>query len=254
MNLEKFDKCKSWLCLHQLPEYKGAFQIGCWGRNCRTDTAICATVDGSTCDPFQEQATVYICPGEDVHLWWVSSDDVTEVNISPDIGAVDPSAHLVVNPTETTDYTITVNGDCERSSTVHVFVVEPGSEIDLIYHAVRQSHPHDWYWEISIPISRCSENIETTSITPLCALGCFRHDPPLTDYLYLSCGDLLCNGEWGGLKENIDGHLVTFNVSAVSRLDLPDIPLVGRWEFTPQYPSDQPYGNAYFRLTARYRT
>ncbi len=250
LDLGEGDQFDSWLRFTVAPEYTGELRFYCSGqKGCRTTTVICATLDGSPC---QSAATVYVCPGEDVHLWWQSSEDVRRATISPGVGSVSPSGHTVVRPTSTTDYTIEVQGECKRSANVRVHVVQEGDIIDIVALPTRQAE----CWLYEMPKTICSKNIKITSISPQCGLGCFIHKPPLLNYPYLKCGSgAMCNGLWSVFKEDPDGHIHTTTTGSVYtgplRVDLNDWPFAGTWRFLPLAPPYQYQGNGLFRLTAK---
>lgn len=251
LDLGEGTEYNSWLRFSVAPEYSDKFQFGSWSwkSSCKTETMICATLDGSSC---KSPGTVYICPGDDVHLWWESSDDVKQASISPNVGSVSPSGHIVVHPTSPTDYTITVQGECKCSAKVHVHVVKEGDIIDI----AALPTPSAECWQYDMPETLCSKSIRITSISPQCGLGCFVHQPPILKYPYLNCGGgAICDGLWSVLKKDPNGHLhSTTTGSAYTgplRVDLKDWPFAGTWQF---WPLAKPYkfqGNAYFRLTAK---
>lgn len=214
---------------------------------CETETMICATVDGSVCET---SGDVYVCPGEPVYLYWHSSKDVQSATISPDVGSVTPTATApkVVYPKETVDYTITVKGQCERTSKVHVMVIKEGTQIDMMVPPI----PKKELWEKKIPSSLCTKHLVVTSITPMCGLNCFIHKPPIINYPYLDCGqNAMCNCIWHGTKIDLDGHIRTFDTKN-ARLDIADYPFVGIWQFQAQPPLNFD-GYGYFQLTAKCR-
>ncbi len=206
---------------------------------------ICATLDGTPCE---SAANVYICPGEDVYLWWQSSNDVASAEITPDVGSVAPSGNTIVRPTQTTDYTITVRNECERTADVHVHVVQAGDVIRIIANPVRDLAR----WQFDAPPALFSPSIRITAIEPVCAGGCFVHQPVILGYPYLSCGGgtTLCNGLWAGTKQDPDGTLTYFNTNISMPILLPGVPLAGTWQFVPIAPAWEYQGFAYFDLTA----
>jgi plastocyanin len=247
LDLGKGSEYQSWLHFGIAPEYTGEFRHrsgGGWKNSCSTGTMICATVDDDS--PCESPDTVYICPGEEVHLWWNSSEDVNHAEITPDVGSVSPSGHTVVRPTSTTKYTITVRGECKRNASVHVHVIREGEEIEI----TARPQPEYECWRFIAPEERYSRHIKITSIKPICGPGCFIHQPPITRYMYLDCGEgLMCNGQWLGRKED-DGRPHYFNTGLL-RSNLPDYPFAGTWRFWPLNGSYQIQGNAYFIVTAK---
>ena len=225
------------------PEGKALFAF--WGsKGCETWTEICATLDGSQC---RTGGDVYICPGDDVYLWWNSSTDVINASITPNVGQVNPHDHTKVNPTNTTDYEIMVSGpgQCTDSATQHVKVFNPGESLELIV----PPKPQIESWQITIPLSHCSENIVITGIEPKCGAPCFIHNPPILNYLYMKCSNnTMCNGFWSGKKEDINGQLHFFETGLLLS-KLSDIPLAGTWTFVPLVQIGANFtGNAYFTL------
>ena len=226
------------------PDYQGPLRINCWGsKGCATEAGFCASLDGEPC---QSPTTVYICRGEEVDLWWDCSSDVTSAEITPDIGVVARSGHITVRPSTTTEYTLTVSGECRRTVHITVHVVQEGDVLDMMAIYNFASH----VWEYNMPDSICSRTIKITSIAPACGSNCMIHTPPILYYAYLDCGGTMCNGDWSVWKRDLDGHLHTFN-TALMVIDVPDIPLAGSWQFTPLVPTEQPHGFAYFQLTMK---
>lgn len=210
---------------------------------CGTSTWINATMDGSR--PDGPGGSVLACPGDPVHLFWKSSGDVREAEITPDVGAVSPTDDKIVYPTTDTEYTIHVIGDCEKKDSIRVRVIEAGDEIDICANPISRSD----HWEYEMPLTQCSRNIKVTSIMPICAPNCYY--TPIMEWTYLDCRDYLCFGSWAGWKEDPDGHIHTFTVN-LFRIDLPEYPLAGIWKFWPlgiQY--WKPEGTANFRTTVK---
>lgn len=244
---DKYFSWVSWVRFTVAPEYTGEFQFYCGGSQapepkCPTKTSIFATLG----DPKEgHHTTVYTCPGERVGLWWSSSADVTQATISPDVGSVDPNDHIDVYPTSTTDYKITVKGECEREAQVRVHVIQEGEEIEIAAAPVSNAT----YWEYKMPVTCVSQNIKVTSIQPICGLNCFYQ--PVFELIFLNCGDYMCHGQWASLKEDPDGHLHSFTPSLV-RINLPEIPWAGTWQFWAiGQIVRKAEGNAYFVITVK---
>lgn len=220
-------------------KYQKQFQIHCGGgkTSCATDVNLVAAVGDSQSK--EGGQTLWICPGDKVALWWYASSDVTSLRIDADvgssIGAVPLSGYKVVNPTQTTKYTIVAIGDCERKASVTVNVVTDGTRLDMCASPIQQGKNVTVYWEYIMSSNCVSKSIVVTSIKPSCAPSCFYY--PMFDWTYLDCpgcvsceGTNLCHGNWAMLKTDSDGHLRSATIN-LFRIDLPNIPLAGTWNF-----------------------
>lgn len=251
VDLGEGNEYRSYLSFGVAPEYADKLQFYCWvckepDPRCDTTTEIHASLVDSE---DEVHGTVFTCPGEDVHLWWNSSEDVEEATITPDIGSVSPSGHEVVSPTETTTYTITARGECEREASVRVHVLRVNEETTLLAQRPPSS---GWFIKIFAE-TEWTRNYVVTSIHPVCGQGCFRPDPLVEDdYVYVDCGIYFCYGLWSGEKENIDGTTEDpFTTMPGTETPLDDYPLVGTWRFLP-IPGDlEGEGSAWFILKGR---
>lgn len=250
LDLGEGNEYRAYLNFGVAPEYADKLQFYCCGiqekdPRCDTTTEIHASlVDSSD----EVHGTVFTCPGEEVHLWWNSSEDVEEATITPDIGSVAPSGYEKVNPTQTTTYTITARGECEREASVRVHVIQAHEEMTLL----AQRLP-DWSWWIMIYAeTQWTRNYVVTSIRPACGQGCFRPYLSVEDPVYEDCGAYLCYALWYGEKENIDGTTEDpIMTMPATETPLNDYPLVGTWRFQP-IPGDlEGEGSAWFILRGR---
>ena len=220
---------------------------------CETDAVIAGSLSGDC----QTTGDVYICPGESATLCWQSSEDVKTVSISS-IGTVSNSGTQLVTPSSTTTYKLSATGgECNITREITVFVVTDGMGIDIN----APPNPNCECWETQIPSDRCSQKIAVTSLSPMCAGGCYMHlieespqDPfenlvPDDNVLQKQCLGGPCLSAWDGKKKDIDGHLSFFSVRG-SPVDIPDYPLAGSWQFRPDpYEFHVGRGNALFEQT-----
>ena len=227
------------------------------GRNnkgCETSIKAYGTVIG---EPSQDIHTTYICPGENVTLWWSSSEDVTSVTIVPDVGVVPANGHIVVSPATTTTYRITASGECESHTDVTVYVIigEEVINVSAPYSDERRTFHMRWLNQFTSP------NIRVSQIRSVCASGCYMHPVQLIPYEgYDACNGTICNMYWFGSKTEWDGTISGFSVNRVLLpLAAHPLPLVGDWDFLPEhFPADyhrtSTKGVGFFQLLASCRS
>lgn len=199
---------------------------------CGTYAKLRATAGGDS-EPHDKppENTVYICPGEKVRLFWEYSDDVTHAEITPDVGVLSSSpGSTTVSPSNSTTYELKVTGSCSRTDKVKVVVVTGGTTTQLLLNYV----PSRELFYLSIPREFVSDSVRVTSLQPACMLGCFIHEPPIINYLYLDCGNYLCNGAWNLQKIDIDGFVSNYSIWN-NLIPVDYRPLAGEYKALPQH-------------------
>lgn len=172
---------------------------------------------------------VWICPGEDVTLGWATSDDVSEATVT-DLGSVSvPSGFKTIeNIQETKTYTLKGKGECERTASVVVTVIEDGTErhisADRWYqYSPEQGESFIFGYEKEISALFTSPSIHATSIK-------------LDSSIPTVAG-------WYVKKTDTDGTVHDFNIgnaweSPWGTTEELRPPLVGKWELAPINPSE----------------
>ena len=159
---------------------------------------------------------VLICPGETAVLYWNVSSDVTSIKITSEFGtSYGPFTALSgsqnVSPLATTDYTLTVEGNCNFEKKVTVHVVAGGETQTLI----AKGSPETGVWVVDISPVTTSTSIIVNLIKTL----------PCTDGSFWN--------KWSLKKTDLDSTVTFLDVTDIET-SANDIPLVGSWEFTPK--------------------
>ncbi|MEI6157239.1 MAG: hypothetical protein WCP87_02610, partial [Atribacterota bacterium] len=203
-----------------LSEFLLAFGL-CNCNPCQTGGYFCISTEespfGSGNAAVEEgcPSEVTICKGESFLMFWAASGDVQSFQITSEWGE-DLGTYSVgsasnpfrVTPEKTTEYTVTVKGQCEVKKKITVHVVE-GEETAVI---VAKGNP-DLGYEIEIKKSTTSSKIMVKSIRSVQCSG---------SQSYWS--------DWSATKTN---PLHFFDVSAADA-PVDCIPLVGKWQFQPR--------------------
>lgn len=136
------------------------------------DTAAEIFVIRGTMPPSEKtgkETEVTICPGEPVTIAWGSTSDVTSASISG-IGSVSPKGSITVFPSQTTEYAISVNGDCTREAKCKINVVRDGdiaaigAQLVSIPPDPKLNRPQQYYWERKLDEAFWSPNIIVTGV------------------------------------------------------------------------------------------
>ena len=143
-------------------DYKGPFEVGCYGSDCETEVSIFATLDQGAEGLIPPTKTIFICPGETATLHWFSSDDVNEVTIEPDIGTVASPGFREVTPRQGTVYRIRAEGKCTRIDVVGVVVVDKPTTFRMT--AFNAFNSMRWHFEARG--TAFSSNLRCTRINP----------------------------------------------------------------------------------------
>lgn len=140
-------------------------------------------------DLFDRQRDAWICLGEQVELYWVTTPDVTQISLGESLGTF-PAARggevkglnwgsIVVQPTQTINIVAaTLDGTFRAANAVSVFVfgppVDPSSgrtppegkiQATLVGNTARINEVDDW--KADLPASRYSANVQISDIKPL---------------------------------------------------------------------------------------
>lgn len=194
-------------------------------------------------DLFNVEGETWVCKGEKVTLYWVTSPDVTRVSLGETLGVFEANRGGVINglnwgsvtvePTETISYIVsTLDGtfDATNSVTVKVFdsgtsnvagsIVPEGKIKATLVDTTAKANEVD-EWVANLPDTRFSDALSITDIKPT--------------------GDAVEPGFiWRIRKEDPSGQIRTFSIAATEAFQHPfrpegtDItfPLNGVWTFS----------------------
>jgi len=172
---------------------------------------------GSTCEYAEKERLkeVWICPGDDVCLiWLIDHGSPTKITLDPSGIDVTGSTHEIVNPMDTTEYTVTVeSGDCKADDQVTVRVIKEGENI--LHITAPWSGWGSCIWKCDLPEALFGESVIAVEMrTVLCD------------------GGMSVFPQWGYEHTTPDGEHYSGNVYE-EWTDIIDQPVAGEWKFSP---------------------